>query len=88
MSELYCLAYGLVVVFSKTHRFLGFFVLNKCVLWLQSRNCFTGTFVTLLCRACVRTKGLIWRKFSRPSLVYTEVCGSRVEVFLRQFFVI
>ena len=32
-------------------------------------------FVTLLCRACARTRGLI----SRPGLAYTVFCGSRLE---------
>ena len=41
-------------------------------------------FVTWLCWACVRTRGLISLKFSRPGLVYTEFCGSRAEVVLRQ----
>ena len=56
-----------------------------CVLWLQSRSCFTAIFVTWLCWACVRTRGLISLKFSRTGLVYTVFCGSRAEVVLRKF---
>ena len=42
-------------------------------------------FVTCLCRACVRTRGLISLKFLRPGLFYTVFCGSRAEVVLLQF---
>ena len=42
MSKL-CLAYVFVVVFGKTHSF----VTNRCVLWLQSRSCFTANFCYL-----------------------------------------
>ena len=55
------------------------------VLWLQSRSCFTAIFLIWLCQACVRTRGLISLKFSRPGLVYTVFCCSRAEVGLRQF---
>ena len=44
-------------------------------------------FVTWLCRACVRTRGFISLKCSRPGLVYTEFSGSRAEVVLRPIFV-
>ena len=37
-----------------------------CVWWLQSRSCFTKIFVTWLCRACVRTRGLISIHFITP----------------------
>ena len=56
-----------------------------CVLWLQSRSCFAAIFVTWLCRACVRTRGLISLKFSRPGLVYGVFCGSRAEIVLLKF---
>ena len=82
MSEL-CLAYVFVVVFSKTHRF---FVLNQCVLWLQSRSCYTANFCYLTLLSVYWNQGLISLKFSHPGLVYTEFCGSRAEVVLRQFF--
>ena len=55
------------------------------VLWLQSRSCFTAIFLIWLCQACVRTRGLISLKFSRPGLVYTVFCCSRAEVGIRQF---
>ena len=42
-------------------------------------------FVTWLCRACTRTRGLISLKFSRPGTVCTVYCGSRADVVLRQY---
>ena len=42
-------------------------------------------FVTWLCRACTRTRGLISLKFSRPGTVCTVFCGSRADVVLRQY---
>ena len=42
-------------------------------------------FVTWLCRACTRTRGLISLKFSRPGTVCTLFCGSRADVVLRQY---
>ena len=63
------------------------FLANPCtillqinVLWLQSRSCFTAIFVTWLCRAWVRTRGL---NFITPwsCLQFVGNCGSRAEVF-------
>ena len=42
-------------------------------------------FVTWLCRACTRSRGLISLKFSRPGTVCTLFCGSRADVVLRQY---
>ena len=78
----YCLAYAFVVVFSKVHKF---FVLNKCVLWLQSRSCFTANFCCLTLSSVHWNQGLNCAKFSRSGLVYTVFCGSRAEVVSRLF---
>ena len=58
-----------------------------CVLWLQSRSCFTAIFVTWLRRKCIGSRGLMSLNFSRLGLVYYVFCGSRVEVVLRTIFV-
>ena len=42
-------------------------------------------FVTWLCQACTRIRGLISLKFSRPGTVCTVFCGSRADVVLRQY---
>ena len=62
------------------------FVLNQCVLWLQSRSCYTANFCYLTLLSVYWNQGLISLKFSHPGLVNTEFCGSRAEVVLRQFF--
>ena len=59
----------------------------QCVLWLQSRSCFTAIFVTWLCRGCIGTRGLISLNFSCPGLVCYVFCSSRAEVVLGPMFV-
>ena len=58
-----------------------------CVLWLQSRSCFTAILVTWLCRACVRTRGLISINFITPRSCLQFVLGivAPAEVVSRQF---
>ena len=64
------------------------FVLNKCVLWLQSRSCFRAIFSFLTLSSVFITRGLISLIFLlAPDLVYNLFCGSKAEVVLRQFLV-
>ena len=64
------------------------FVLNKCVLWLQSRSCFRAIFSFLTLSSVFITRGLISLIFlSPPDVVYNLFCGSKAEVVLRQFLV-
>ena len=63
-------------------------VLNKCVLWLHSRSCFTAIFSFLTLSSVFIATGLISLIFLLPpGLVYNLFCGSKAEVVLRQFFV-
>ena len=61
-----------------------------CVLWLQSRSCFTAIFVTRLCRAFVRTRCLISLNFSYPGLVYylQQSCPSDYIKHIHHAFII
>ena len=61
------------------------FVLNKCVLWLQSRSCFTGNFWYLILSNVYWKQGLNFAKFFTPWSCLLCVIGSRAEVVLRQF---
>ena len=64
------------------------FVLNKCVLWLQSRSCFRAIFSFLTLSSVFITRGLISLIFlSPPDVIYNLFCGSKAEVVLRQFLV-
>ena len=64
------------------------FVLNRCVLWLQSRSCFRAIFSFLTLSSVFITSGLISLIFlSPPDVVYNLFCGSKAEVVLRQFLV-
>ena len=64
------------------------FVLNKCVLWLQSRSCFRAIFSFLTLSSVFITRGLISLIFlSPPDVIYSLFCGSKAEVVLRQFLV-
>ena len=74
----YCLAYAFVVVLAKSKVLFYVNVFCSSRAEVVLRQC----FVTWLCRACVRTRGLISLKFSHPGLVYAVFCGSRAEVVL------
>ena len=64
------------------------FVLNKCILWLQSRSCFRAIFSFLTLSSVFITRGLISLIFlSPPDVIYSLFCGSKAEIVLRQFLV-
>ena len=56
------------------------FVLNKCVLWLQSRSCFTGNFWYLTLSSVYWNQGLNFAKFFTPwsCLLFTAVLPKRL----------
>ena len=67
---------------------LQVFVLNKRVLWSQSRSCFRAIFFFPDSVERVYNQGLNFANFLvPPDLVYNLFCGSKAEVVLRQFLV-
>ena len=60
----------------------------NCVLWLQSRSCFTAIFCFLALSSVDKQQGLNFAKFLCSLLLFVSVfCGSRAEVISRQFLV-